>query len=154
MNLPFHTNMAFGAAQTNLFFFFKPTTHSKPDTVVHAFKPSTWETEAGGSLWVQGQPGRHSEFQANQDYMVRSCLKYKQNKPKPKQQNSHFKSGLFLFVCMCRHTCCPGRFCVKSTQAKVSEEGTLAKKILHRPAGHFLKTHRTPGWQRLCEALA
>ena len=33
----------------------------------HAFKPSTpeAEAEAEGSLWVQGQPGQHSKFQAS-----------------------------------------------------------------------------------------
>ena len=29
----------------------------------HAFNPSTQEAKAGGSLWVQGQPGLQSEFQ-------------------------------------------------------------------------------------------
>ena len=31
---------------------------------------STWEAEAGRSLWVQGQPGLHSEFQDSQGYTV------------------------------------------------------------------------------------
>ena len=31
--------------------------------MAHTFNPSTLEAEAGGSLWVQGQPGLHSEFQ-------------------------------------------------------------------------------------------
>ena len=29
----------------------------KLDVVAHIFNPSTWETEAGGLLGVQGQPG-------------------------------------------------------------------------------------------------
>jgi hypothetical protein len=42
----------------------------KSGVVVHAFNPSTWEAEAGGSLssrpawsteWVPGQPGLHRE---------------------------------------------------------------------------------------------
>ena len=34
--------------------------------VLHAFNPSTWEAEAGGSLWVQGQPSLQSVFQNKQ----------------------------------------------------------------------------------------
>ena len=41
--------------------------------VVHAFKPSTWEAEAGGSLWVQGL---QSEFQDGQDcYTEKPCFR-------------------------------------------------------------------------------
>ena len=36
--------------------------------------PSTQEAEAGGSLWIQGQPGL-LKFQANKRHTVRSCLK-------------------------------------------------------------------------------
>jgi hypothetical protein len=42
--------------------------------VVHAFNPSTWEAEAGGSLWVRGQPGLQSEFQDSQGYTEKHCL--------------------------------------------------------------------------------
>jgi hypothetical protein len=35
-------------------------------------------TEAGGSLWVQGQLGLHSEDQDSQSHKVRTCFK-KQN---------------------------------------------------------------------------
>ena len=31
--------------------------------VGHNFNPSTWKAEAGGSLWIQGQPDLHSKFQ-------------------------------------------------------------------------------------------
>ena len=31
--------------------------------MAQAFNPSTWEAEAGGSLWVRGQPSLRSEFQ-------------------------------------------------------------------------------------------
>jgi hypothetical protein len=33
-----------------------------PAMVVHASNLSTQETETGGSLWVQGQPGLQSDF--------------------------------------------------------------------------------------------
>lgn len=32
----------------------------KLDMVAHFFNPSTWEAEAGKTLWVQGQPDLHS----------------------------------------------------------------------------------------------
>jgi hypothetical protein len=41
-----------------------------------ASNPSTQEAEAGG-LWVKGQPGLHSEFEASQCYIARPCLKKK-----------------------------------------------------------------------------
>jgi hypothetical protein len=31
--------------------------------VAHAVDPSTWEAEAGKSLWVRGQPDLQKEFQ-------------------------------------------------------------------------------------------
>lgn len=37
--------------------------------------PSTGEDKAGGSLWFQGHPDLHREFQASQCYTVRPCLK-------------------------------------------------------------------------------
>jgi hypothetical protein len=37
--------------------------------VANAFNPCIWEAEAGWFLWVQGQPGLHSEFQDSQSYM-------------------------------------------------------------------------------------
>jgi hypothetical protein len=36
--------------------------------MVHAFNPSTWEAEAGGSLWIQDQPVLQSKFQDSQSY--------------------------------------------------------------------------------------
>jgi hypothetical protein len=48
--------------------------------VVYNFNAGTRETEAGTSLWVQGQPGLQSEFldSQGQDYTEKPCLK--QNK--------------------------------------------------------------------------
>jgi hypothetical protein len=43
--------------------------------VAHVFHPSTQEAEAGGSLWVRGQPGLQSEFQESQDYEERLSQK-------------------------------------------------------------------------------
>ena len=45
--------------------------------VTHAFNPSTWEAEASGSLWDQGQPGLQSEFQDSQGYTEKLCLRKK-----------------------------------------------------------------------------
>lgn len=44
------------------------------DTVAHAFNPSTLEVEAGGTLWVQGQTGLHSDSWTSQSSTVRLCL--------------------------------------------------------------------------------
>lgn len=44
-------------------------------TVVHAFKTSIWEAEAGKSRWVPSHPSLHSKLQANQGYIVRPYLK-------------------------------------------------------------------------------
>jgi hypothetical protein len=40
-------------------------------TVVHAFNSITWETEAGGFLWIQGL---YIEFQPRKGCVVGSCL--------------------------------------------------------------------------------
>ena len=49
--------------------------------VLSAFNPRTQEAEAGGSLWVQGQPGLQSSLEDNQwCYTERFCLE----KPKKK----------------------------------------------------------------------
>lgn len=37
--------------------------------LVHAFKPSSYETEAGSYLRVQGQPGLQNEFQHSQEFL-------------------------------------------------------------------------------------
>ena len=49
--------------------------------MLHAFNPRTWEAEAGGSLWVQGQPGLHSEFQDSPRNTEKPYLE-KQQQPK------------------------------------------------------------------------
>jgi hypothetical protein len=53
---------------------------------VHTFNPSTWEAEAGGFL-SKGQPGLQSEFQDNQGYTEKPCLK-KLKKEKKKERKS------------------------------------------------------------------
>lgn len=45
--------------------------------VAHAFNPSTQESKAGGSLWVQGQQGLHTELQDSQGHTVKPWLKNK-----------------------------------------------------------------------------
>lgn len=45
--------------------------------VVQSFNLSTQEAEAGESLWVQGQPGLHSEFLDSQGYTEKPCLEKK-----------------------------------------------------------------------------
>lgn len=41
---------------------------------VHAFNPITQDSEAGGSPWVQGQPGLPKKSQDSQGYTVKPCL--------------------------------------------------------------------------------
>jgi hypothetical protein len=47
---------------------------------MHAFNPSTpeAEAEAGGSLWVWGQPGLHQEFQDSRGYIESPISKQQQ----------------------------------------------------------------------------
>jgi hypothetical protein len=65
--------------------------------VAHAFNPSTWEAEAGGSLLVQGQPSLQSEFQDSQGYTEKPCL----DKPKTNKQKIMCMSVFFLHVYLC-----------------------------------------------------
>jgi hypothetical protein len=59
--------------------------NSSVDTIVHAYDPSPREAKTGG-LWQIGDKScLDSEFQANQDYIVRSCLR---TKPKQKKKGS------------------------------------------------------------------
>jgi hypothetical protein len=46
-----------------------------PSMVVHTFNPNSPEAETGNSLLVQGQFGLQSEFQDNQGYTEKPCLK-------------------------------------------------------------------------------
>ena len=67
----------------------------------HIIKP--WEAEAGGFLWVPGQPGLKSEFQDSHGYTEKPCLqktkqnKTKQNKTRNKQQKENKKIANLLF---------------------------------------------------------
>lgn len=38
--------------------------------VARAFNATTWEAEAGSSLWLQDQPGLASEFQVSQGQLL------------------------------------------------------------------------------------
>jgi hypothetical protein len=53
-----------------------------------AFNPSTQKAKALHSKSSR-QPGIQSEFQDSQDYIVRSCLKTKQNKQNKTKQNDN-----------------------------------------------------------------
>ena len=50
--------------------------------MVHTFNPSTWEAEADGSLWVQGQPGLQSEFQDKLQSYTEETLSWKTKQTK------------------------------------------------------------------------
>jgi hypothetical protein len=75
-------------------------THPQPKLGVtaHASNPSIQEAEMG-ELWVRGQPGLQSEYEANLGCTERPCLKTKQNKTKqnktpPKTQQLRWARGL------------------------------------------------------------
>lgn len=46
------------------------------NVVAHAFNSSLQEAEAGGSLWIRGQFGLNSEFQASQGYTISKRNKF------------------------------------------------------------------------------
>lgn len=52
--------------------------------VAHAILISTWEAEAGGCLWVQGESPLEIEFQYNGDYTDK--LHWKQNEKQREKQ--------------------------------------------------------------------
>ena len=54
--------------------------------VVHTFNSSTWETEAGGSLWVWDQPSLQSEFQERPGLNKTPSWNTKSNKQTNKQK--------------------------------------------------------------------
>ena len=58
--------------------------------MVYAFNPSTWETEAGGSLYFQDQPGLQSEIQESkgtQKNLVSKEKKSRKNENPVKMEN-------------------------------------------------------------------
>ena len=55
--------------------------------VAHTFTPSTREAEAGGSLWVQDQPGLQSKLHDSQDYVEKPCLEKQAKKKKKSYKN-------------------------------------------------------------------
>jgi len=67
--------------------------------VSDTFNPSNGEAEAGGSLWMSGQPGLYILFQANQGYLVRPCLKKWRKERKewgPAQWQSAYLKMVFI----------------------------------------------------------
>lgn len=52
----------------------------KPDVVTHTYNPRTQEAEAEGLPGAQGQPDRHSKYQAGQGYTSKTLSPKKQNK--------------------------------------------------------------------------
>jgi hypothetical protein len=70
-----------------IFHIIKNAWKKKPGVVAHAFKPSTREAEADGSL--SSRPGLQSEFQDSQSYTEKPCL---EKTKKQKQKQKHMKS--------------------------------------------------------------
>ena len=70
--------------------------------VVYVFNPSTWEADAGVSLFVQSQPGLQSKFQNSQGYTEKPCPE-KQNKTNKKEKKKELFSFLFKVFSMFTH---------------------------------------------------
>lgn len=70
----------------------------KQGMVVHTSNLSTWEVEAGRSLWVGGQSGLYSKFENSENYIQKHCLKTKQSKTKNQQQQQKKSSDFFYFI--------------------------------------------------------
>lgn len=51
----------------------------EPGVTDVTYNNSTWESEAGGSLWVQGQPRLSSEFETSLGYRVNLCRQQQWN---------------------------------------------------------------------------
>ena len=66
--------------------------------VAHAFKPSTWETEAGEFL-SSSQPGLQSEFQDSQG-LHRETLSRKTKKQNKTKQNKKDENGHHRLICL------------------------------------------------------
>ena len=47
----------------------------------HAFNLSSGEAEAGGSLWILGQPGPQRKLQDSQSYTEKPCLEGEKKNP-------------------------------------------------------------------------
>ena len=60
--------------------------------VAHAILISTWEAEAGGCLWVQGESPLEIEFQYSGDYTDKLHWKTVKNKEKNKKNKNHNKT--------------------------------------------------------------
>ena len=70
------------------FFYFQ-------DRISHcSLNSNTWETEAGEDLWIGGQPGLHSKFQASQGYIKTTSIKNK------RERNTIYPSSLQSPFCI------------------------------------------------------
>ena len=56
---------------------------------LHAFNPSTWEAETGGSLGVQGQPGLQELVPGQAPKLQRSPVSKKPKQNKTKNLHGH-----------------------------------------------------------------
>lgn len=85
-----------------------------------------WEAKARASLWVQGQPGLYSKFEASLGFIVRPCSKMpkckwintwininseNKRKKKPPKIVSWLDNYNFIKVCFC-YLCCLTISCI------------------------------------------
>ena len=76
--------------------------------MVCAFNLSTQAAKEGWFLWVQGQPGQHTEFRASQGNIVRPCLKaIKQQQQQHTHTHTHkhckIKKVFYCLLVCCHH---------------------------------------------------
>jgi hypothetical protein len=69
--------------------------------VLCVFNPNIQDTEVGGSLWVQGQPGLHSKFQNIQDLIQRLYFKNQPNNNDNQEKKTGVFSDYIFWVCCC-----------------------------------------------------
>ena len=90
---------------------------------MHAFNPSTQEAEAGGYLWVWGQPDLQSELVLGQPGL-RKPVSPPQKKPTKNKQKANSQTLFYVcFLCFaCMRTRCVHMYLVR-IHAHTLEEG-------------------------------
>jgi hypothetical protein len=66
--------------------------------MTHTFSPRTWEAEAGGTLWVWGQPGLQSELQYSQGYIEKNPVLKNQERVRERREQESKSESYFLKV--------------------------------------------------------
>ena len=95
--------------------------------VVHAFNPGTWEAEAGGTLWVQCQPGLQELVPGQAPKQDRETLSQKTKTNTNKQTNKQKEKKI-------------GNLTESNLQIQFNAY-QKSSKILHRPVEKNSQLH-------------